>query len=211
MDAITSIRERYGFEFPELYRTLLAKGHFSTTPWENFLDLQDCEWLSLEDIASYEFLDFQITSDGGFVPLAISARRDEFCWRLDWATGAEPPIVFCERGESGFGYAPHFQGFLYRKALESFGGYDGPDSEKDLKRLRHAVDIISPYLPGAWSGQLLRLAQRDFAEWKRGKLGEVYLFPKEELKAVIAEHLAFAHLDEKFVQDKELLARRAKQ
>jgi hypothetical protein len=210
MDAITSIRERYGFEFPKTYRALLEQGHFSTTPWENYLDFHDCEWLTLEDIANYEFLDFQITSDGGFVPFAISTRRDEFCWRLDWANGAEPPIVLCERCESGFGYAPHFQGFLFRYALEEFAGYAGPDSERDLARLRHAVTIIAPYLPDRWSARLLALAQRGFNEWTKGPRGEVFILPKDELEAVVAEQLAFPHLNEKFVQDREL-ANRAKQ
>jgi hypothetical protein len=207
MDAIASIRERYGFEFPELYRTLLAKGHYSTTPWENLLDLRECEWLSLEEIATYEFLDFQITSDGGFVPFGISSRRDEFCWRLDWATGGEPPIVFCERGDSGFGFAPHFQGFLYRRALEEFAGYDGPSDERDLARLRHAVDILTPYLPGRWAGQLRGLAERDFGRWHRGPRGEIYLVPEDELNATIAEQLAFPHLNEKFIQDKDRVKR----
>lgn len=131
-DALTAIRTRYGCELPPSYCALLAKGHFSPSPWENFLALHDCEWLPLAEIAAYRFLSFQIASDGGFVPFAVSARRDEFCWRLDWAAGGEPPVVFCERGESGFGYAPHFQGFLFRKALEEFAGMGGVENPRGL-------------------------------------------------------------------------------
>lgn len=203
IDTIASIRNRYGFDFPELYRKLLEMGHFSTTPWENYLNLHECEWLSLEEIATYEFLDFQITSDGGFVPFGITARRDEYCWRIDWATEGEPPIVFCERGESGFGYAPHFQSFLYRQALEEFAGYGGPEDEKGLASLHRAVAILAPYLPGPWSRHLRELAERKFADWKKGNLGEVYLLAKDELEGLIAEQLAFSHLNEQFEQDKE--------
>lgn len=202
MDTITSIRCRYGFDLPELYRKLLAKGHFAPKPWENYLNLHECEWLSLEEIAAYEFLDFQITSDGGFVPFGITARRDEYCWRIDWATEAEPPIVFCGRGESGFGYAPHFQGFLYRQALEEFAGYGGPENEKGLATLQRTVGILAPYLASPWAGQLRELADRRFAEWKMGKRGEVYLLAKDELEAVIAEQLPFSHLNERFEQEK---------
>lgn len=184
-------------------------GHFSTSPWENNLNLHECEWLSLEEIATYKILDFQITSEGGFVPLGITARRDEYCWRIDWATEAEPPIVLCERGGSGFGYAPHFQEFLYRQALEEFAGIGSPEDEEGLASLQHTVAILAPYLPGPWSVHLRGLAERKFADWKKDKLGEVYLLAKDDLDGVIAEQLSFPHLNEAFVQDKER-AKRAK-
>lgn len=201
-DAMSSIRDRYGFELPQTYQAILANGHFSTSPWDNYLELQDCQWLPLDEMAAYEFLDFQITSDGGFVPFAVSARRDEFCWRLDWSTGAVPPIVLCERGDEGWGYAPHFLGFLYRKVLEEFAGY-GPEDERGLARLRHAVALVTPYLPPAWAARLKALAQRDFGEWKKGKYGERFLLPKDELEALVCAELAFPHLNERFVQDKD--------
>lgn len=204
MDTIAAIQSRYGFGLPATYRALLEKGHLSPNPWENYLALQDCEWLSLEQIANYEFLDFQITSNGGYVPFAVSSRRDEFCWRLDWAEGKEPPIVFCERGESGFGYAPHFLGFLYRKLLEEFAGYGGIEQKRDLNRLQQAVDLVAPYLLPDWAGRLRGLSKRKFNEWKRGKYGELLLVNREELKAEISSQLAFANLDKKFVLSKKV-------
>lgn len=211
MDADTSIQQRYGFALPGLYRTLLARGHFSPRPWKNYLSFDDCEWLTLEAIATYEFLDFQITSDGGFVPFAVSGRRDEWCWRLDWAAQAGPPVVFCEHGENGFGYAPDFQGFLYRKALEEFAGHnDFAAQGRKLEDLRRAVAIITPHLPAAWGKQLRALATYDLSEWHRGDYGELYVLPKSELETLIAEHLAFPYLNETFIQDKER-ARRSQQ
>lgn len=199
MDALASIQSRYGFTLPELYQNLLAKGHFSARPWENYLCFDDCEWLSLPDIASYEFLDFQITSKGGFVPVAISARRDEWCWRLDWATGAKPPIVFCERGEQGVGYAPDFRGFLYRKALEEFGGFnDFASNGKKLADLQRAVAIIAPQLPDAWANRLREMAEHDLGDWQKNKFGSLYLLAKPDLESVIASDLAFPHLNETF-------------
>lgn len=204
METLAAIQQRYGFEFPGLYQTLLSKGHFSPQPWTNYLVFDDCEWLSAEAIATYQFLDFQITSDGGFVPFAISARGDEFCWRLDWATGAEAPIVFCERGEGGFGYAPDFQGSLYRKALEEFAGHnDIAGDKRKLRELQRTVSIIGPYLPDPWANQLRELAEHDVGHWKQGKYGELYVLSKPELESRIVEQLAFPHLNETFVQDKE--------
>lgn len=203
MDAAALIQQRYGYSPPDLYRTLRAAGHFSTTPWENYLSFHDCEWLSPEEIAGYEFLDFQITSDGGFVPFAVSSRRDEYCWRLDWSAGAERPVAFCERGEEGFGYAPDFRGFLYRKALEEFAGRGGCENEAGLGHLRRAVAIIAPHLPDPWADHLRGLARRDLGEWSRGRYGELYALSKAELEAAIGANLAFPHLDETFSLDKE--------
>lgn len=202
MEPNEAIRKRYGFDFPASYRAMQEQGHFSTDPWENYLELQDCEWLPPEQIATYEFLDFQITSDGGFVPFAVSARRDEYCWRLDWASGSEPPVVLCERGESGFGYAPHFLGFLYRKTLEEFAGFGGVERERDLKRLRQAVNIVAPFLPAAWSAQLRELAERQWSEWTKGKYGELLVLARNELAALVSAQLAFPQLNQKFTLDK---------
>ena len=204
MNTQASIQKRYGFSFPDLYQTLLAKGHFSVKPWKNYLSFDDCEWLSLENIATYKFLDFQITSDGGFVPFAISSRRDEYCWRLDWASGANTPIVFCEYGESGFGYAPDFRGFLYRKALEEFAGHnDIAGDEGKLADLQRAVKIISPHLPAAWADQLRELAACGLDDWQTGEYDELYVLPKSELANRIDSQLAFPQLNESFSQDKE--------
>lgn len=204
-----AIRDRYHCDLPNSYCRVQAGGHFATTPWPNYLELNDCEWLSLEQIAAYKFLDFQITADGGFVPFALSARGDEYCFRLDWAAdGAESPVVICERGESGVGYAPDFRGFLYRKALEEFGGQGGPENERGLIRLRHAVEIVLKYLPTRWSDRLNDLARVEFGEWQTGKYGSKCLLSQNELAALIESELAFPHLNEVFVQDRELLRRR---
>ena len=211
MVAQASIQKRYGFSLPDLYQTFLAKGHFTAKPWKNYLNFDDCEWLSLENIATYKFLDFQITSDGGFVPFAVSSRRDEYCWRLDWATGANSPIVFCEYGESGFGYAPDFCGFLYRKALEEFAGHNDIAGDEDkLAELQRAVKIISPHLPASWSDQLRELAACRLEDWQTGEYGELYVLSKSELANRIADQLAFPQLNETFAQDKER-ANRTKQ
>lgn len=202
VERLASIRDRYGIDLPPSYRTVLADGHFNTSPWDNYWELSDCEWLSLDDIATYDFLDFQITSDGGFLPFAVSARRDEYCWRVDWAVASdEPPVVFCERGESGFGYAPHFLGFLYRKLLEEFSGH-GPENERGLVRLRRAVAGVSRYLPQPWSARLQELARHDFTQWRKGKYGELFLLSPDDLGAVINADLAFQHLNEKFALGK---------
>src|SRR5262245_47764061 len=122
MQAYEAVRRQYGFELPDAYRTLQGGGHFDVPPTDNYLTFYDCEWLPLCEIADYEFNKWEIASDGGFVPFAITGRHEPYCWRLDWTSGGEPPIVLCERCESGLCLAPDFRGFLYRMTLEALPG-----------------------------------------------------------------------------------------
>src|SRR5262245_64311824 len=121
MESYVAIQQRYGFEMPEFYRKLQAQGHLSW-PTENNLAFYDCEWLTLDAIAQHKFPEWEIASDGGFVPFAITGRGETYCWRLDWASGGEPPIVLCQRSEIALCLAPDFRAFLYRMALEAISG-----------------------------------------------------------------------------------------
>ncbi len=197
-EAVRAIQQRYGFSLPELYLNLLSRGHFSVVPWDNYLSLSDCEWLSLPAIAEYKFLSFQIQSLGGFVPFAVTPRGDEYCWKLDWITSSEPAVVFCERGETGFGFAASFQGFLYRQTLEIFAGVGSPENEKGLRELRRSADILTPFLPSEWSGYVKELSAKPLSEWQTGKFGEKFLIAKAELQCILESQLAFEHLNERF-------------
>jgi hypothetical protein len=106
--SFAAVEERYAFELPEVYRSLCAAGHFNHRGTD-CLNLIDVEWLTPEDIADYKFLDWQAPHKKWFVPFAMSARRNEWGWRLDWAGGGEPPVAFCERGPEGRGTACYWK------------------------------------------------------------------------------------------------------
>lgn len=201
MDEYSAIEQRYGCGLPDVYRALRKQGHFD---WHgpdaspDYLFLTDLEWLSLQEIAEYQFFDWQI---GGLIPFAISARRDEWCWRRDWQQGAEPPVVLCRRGDTGYGFAPDFRGFLYRILLEEFSGTWLVESfgiHGTQERLRRYVDFVRPYLPERWVGQLSSLANRD---WVTLADGTVCVFTREECNRVVQDELAFPHLNEEFYHD----------
>jgi hypothetical protein len=91
MNDYDTIAARYGFQVPEQYRLVRAKGlldHGSP----NDLFLTDLEWLTIEAIATYSPLDFQIK---GLIPFAMTARSDLFCWYPAWATERHVPVTFC--------------------------------------------------------------------------------------------------------------------
>ena len=165
MDQLQAIESRYGIVVPAAYRAMHAEGRF-TAGSENWLSLTDLEWLDLVEIAAYEFEHWQLAHAGGFVPFAVSARRDEWCWRLDWADGGELPIAFCEHGPEGYGYAPDFCGFLFCTLLEELSGSWVVEDEADARgqaAVLRSVDAVLPHLPAAWADQC--------ADWPR-PLGE---------------------------------------
>jgi hypothetical protein len=205
MNEYEEIRRRYGFELPASYRALRRAGHFDIPPTENCLAFYDCEWLPLRGIAKYTFNEWEITADGGFVPFAITGRREPYCWRLDWASGGEAPIVLCERSESGRCLAPDFRGFLYRTALEAFAGRNDFLGDAKVEELHRAVDIIAALLPARWKRQLRKL--RDGVWQKDEQRRCLFVLPQEECERTIAAELSFPHLNEEFIHDKEYLER----
>jgi hypothetical protein len=201
MDAIAGIEMRYGIHLPPLYRTLLERKHFDHKHRESHLSFSDHEWLTLEEIAQYKFLSWQAPSKSWMVPFAISARRDEWGWRSDWQQGDDLPVVFCGRSEEGFGFAPNFAGYLYRRLLEEFSGtwlMEAPDDLKGKHELERTVHIVLPHLPSAWAKHIKTLSTKP---WHKDKHGAICVFPRSECDALVGDELAFPHLNEKFLQE----------
>jgi hypothetical protein len=200
MDAIAGIEMRFGMRLPPLYRTLLERKHFDHKHEESHLSFSDHEWLTLEQIAKYQFLSWQASHKSWMVPFAISARRDEWGWRTDWLAGDEPPVVYCEHGDAGYGYAPNFAGYLYRRLLEEFSGsslLESPDDERGRHELERSVHIVLPHLPGPWVKHIKTLSSKP---WHREKNGALAVISRKDCDALVADELAFPHLNEKFLQ-----------
>lgn len=208
MNEYESIEQRYGFAIPPAYRQLEAQGLFDyRRGQEGWLSFYDCEWLSLEGIATYKFNSWEIAVDGGFVPFAMTGRHEPYCWRLDWATvGNEPPIVICERSERAICLAPNFGGFLYRMAIEAFAGRNDIGSTPQCKdELLRTVDILAAVLPSAWSARLLDLRAKP---WRNDEeTGSMVVLTWAEGEQIIQADLSFPHLNEKFCHDKDYLKR----
>jgi hypothetical protein len=201
MDDYEAIEARYHFRLPPLYRVMQTAGYFDYTRRDKYIEFTDHLWKSLQAIARHEFCPWQTHSQTFLVPFSHSARRDEWGWRLDWVSGDEPAIVFCERGPEGKGYAPDFCGFLYRMLLEEFSGswvVESPEDDEGKAKIRRAVQAICPHLPGAWSKRIDELSRQ---HWYRDKGGAIRVYPRGECNHIIEQDLAFPHLNEVFQQE----------
>lgn len=197
------IEARYSFRLPPLYRELQAAGHFDHSLPDRCLEFTDHWWKSSKAIAEHEFCPWQSYTRNFFVPFSHSARRDEWGWRLDWVIGDEPAVVFCERGPEGRGFAPDFRGFLYRMLLEEFAGtwlLENHRDENGKQMIGRAVKFICPHLPKEWSARIEKLSQQP---WYTGEQGSICVYARSDCDRVIAQDLAFPHLDEVFPQEAE--------
>jgi hypothetical protein len=79
MPAYEAVRRRYGFDLPEAYRALEGAGHFAPQATD-YLSFYDCEWLPPQQIADFKFNPWEIASDGGFAPFAMSGAHEPYCW-----------------------------------------------------------------------------------------------------------------------------------
>jgi len=201
MDDYELVEARYQFRLPPLYRELQSAGCFDYTQPEKYIEFTDHQWKSLPAIAGHEFCEWQTNTRTFFVPFSHSARRDEWGWRLDWITDAEPAIVFCERGDEGCGFATDFRGFLYRMLLEEFSGtwvVESPEDEDGKSKIRRAVEVICPRLPRQWGQRIDELSRKP---WYTDKDKTICVYPRAECERIIAEDLKFSHLNEEFQQE----------
>jgi len=205
MNGYERIEQRYGFALPQSYQDLQSRGHFDfgRVPCD-CLEFYECEWLSLDGIADYQFNRWEIAADGGFVPFAMTARHEPFCWRLDWGSEtSEPPVVICERSERATCLAPSFCGFLYRMAVEAFAIRS--ELRTAAENRSRAVEILADVLPPAWSARLFEL--RSQSERTGGTTGSFPVLSWEEGQRILQADLSFPHWNETFIHDKDYLKR----
>ena len=200
-DAFAAVERRYKFRLPELYRSMSACGHFDPKNDSAQLTFSDFEWLTPQAIAELEFLDWQAAYKTWFVPFAISGRHDQWGWRLDWAAEGEPPVVFCEWGPEGYGYASDFRAFLYRLLLEELSGtwlLEDAADKKGQQMVARSIEVVLPLLAKPWAARLKKLAK---LPWQKHDGGTIGVFPRSECEKIVAKELGFPHLNEKFWQE----------
>lgn len=203
MDEYDSIKARYSFRLPPLYRELQAAGYFDHAQPTTYIEFTDHQWKSLKAVASHQFCDWQTHTRTFFVPFSHSARRDEWGWRRDWITGDEPAVVFCERGPEGRGFAPDFRGFLYRMLLEELSGtwlLENPQDEEGKATICRVVEVIGPPTSARVGRRIDELSRQP---WYTDKTGTICVFPRSECDRIIEQDLAFPHLNEVFQQEAE--------
>lgn len=115
MDYLAEIRIRFGFELPEDYVVTWNSGLIDRNS-PTYLRISRHAWLSPSEIANFEL---PTVRKIGFVPCASTESRGQYCWCV--SETLESFIADCPR-DSDFadGYAPHFEGFLFRSLIEEF-------------------------------------------------------------------------------------------
>ena len=193
------VQTRYSFDLPPLYRELQTAGCFDYTQPEKVILFTDHEWMSLQEIAHFEFYEWQNKSREFFIPFARTRRRHTYGWRKDWINGEEAEIVFCEHGPFGSGFALDFRAFLYRMLLQEFSGTSllkSPNDGNGKAKIRRAVQVICPRLPTDWARRIDELSRQPW--YTEDKMNRVYSMAHCE--TIIQMDLSFPHLDEEFRQ-----------
>ena len=104
------------FEWPSAYRKLHEQGMFDKSKDDSgYLWLNDMEWMSADELASYEPEPTQCVET---VPFAYTGGYDLWAF-IDPVDDNRFPVGFCPRGDNeGIFYAPSFEGALFRQVLE---------------------------------------------------------------------------------------------
>lgn len=87
--------------------------------------------------------------------------------------------------------------------LEEFSGtwlLESPDDREGMSKVARAVAAIGPHLPAAWASRIDALSKQP---WHTGDDGSICVFPRSECDRIVAQELAFPHLDEAFMQEAE--------
>src|SRR5437763_1122028 len=115
------VERRYGFALPPEYRQMHETGFFEFDDLRNrvgpkYLWLNDMEWLEPPQIRDHEFPGY---CKRGFVPFAVTAGGDHWCWYPEHSVSGVTPVVLCPHdSNTAEFYAPHFLGALYRQVLD---------------------------------------------------------------------------------------------
>jgi hypothetical protein len=85
--------------------------------------------------------------------------------------------------------------------LEEFSGtwvVESPEDDEGKAKIRRAIEVICPHLPGAWAKRIDELSRQP---WYTDKGGTIRVYPRAECSRIIEQDLAFPHLDEVFQQE----------
>lgn len=193
-------RERWGFEIPADYRRCWEAGLLNRDVCQG-LCLSALRWLSPNEIATLDWPAWKISK---LMPFAATFAGDHYCWFFE--SPGRVWVADCPR-DSDFasGYAPTFEGFVYRAILEEFVntrlGKIFELSDADLQALLIAIaERAARILPQEWSAVLNNFARRPL----RSRMLRAVIIQSTasavEVERVVKRDLGFAMLDREFRQ-----------
>lgn len=182
---------------PEAYTRLFDAGLLDYRKKRSCIVLDHAEWLTPQDIASVDWPPHVVP---GLVPFAQTGSGDHWCWYVPWSGDNEIPVVFSPHDMNrASGFAPNFEGCVYRLVLEQFARSSllGERSAARLsKTFKRYAAQLQPFLPRRWGATLSTLAARPVRQ-----AGDAFcLMEEDELRAIISRDLTFARMGKKFRQ-----------
>ena len=208
----SAIENRYQFLMPEDYRAMEERGWLDssvlmTKPFNlvnaveetGILYLHDIEWFSLQEIAEFEFEDFQYDR---FVPFAKTGGGDYLAFDPQRQKTKQAFVVELPRDcEIGSVHSPTFTACIYIEIISFCTGIypqsiqSLSDAEKDARRcLSHWRRIMAEFFPRHWLVRLRELEVSplislhthgmllDFAKYHRIIAEDAGMFSKEEVR-----------------------------
>src|SRR3974390_1113596 len=170
--------KRCAYEVPKECRRLLERGWLtldrpasaiSATPGDGYLFMHEMEWYGLEEIATFDFPEFDRPHLPGLVPFAFNGASDYWCWQRDktYEHGTRVLLCYHDTGSAVI-FAPNFQTALYRQALAYATYWVGSKNvslaEGRAYLHRWAVDLASIFSP-VWCKVVSDLSPRQPVEW----------------------------------------------
>jgi hypothetical protein len=154
----------------------------------------DIEWLSPLEIATW---DYGYGRRRELIPFATNARMDVYAWYLPWSEDQQWPVVFSPREElDATGYAPDFEGFLFRAFLEECSGSWLGESfgiENVARLLERSLSAVSCHLSEGGTELIRDLLSRP----TRSDEPDIFAtITEQEATETARRILAFEHFDE---------------
>lgn len=197
MNELTQLEEKYGFEYPAIYKELYKDGMLDwfrgwNKPWtpacnwytEVYPTLLDNPPLLLHnlDFEIYEFKDIDEQLDDipdywnpdfKFVPFGMSGAGDWYAFYMNSPLTDSIPIVFAPHDEMNAQYrAKNMQDFIFREILEYAVWVDEKDNLKDEDKFRKNMASMlkshSKYLTPSQGAILEEIYDRPIKQYKVG-------------------------------------------
>ena len=199
MDDLERVEQRHSFRLPEAYRSIQALGWLDVKLPDNpsYFWLNEAEWMLPEEIADYEFQDYQKPD---FVPFALTGGGDHWCC---WLSEHPDAVVLCQHDSyDGEFYAPSFLGFIYRSLLD-YARYVSVEDEEEgevRQNLRRAAARFRDRFPAPWLDTLNALASAPLVQsfLPSGRSTVWGLETEQQYQEIVQRDLTFPLLDQRF-------------
>jgi hypothetical protein len=187
------VKARFGFSLPEDYLRFWRAG---LLPRERATALNFSRYwlLSPDQIVDRRWPEYKIKQ---LVPCARTGGGDHYCWYVP--ESGDVWMADCPRdSDIATGFAPHFEGFIFRALLEEFAdSWLIEDPQEMTATYKDYARRVGEVMRPNWTEILIKLASQGptINEWEH-----LQVFSWREAQAIVNAELAFPMLNKEFAQ-----------